>query len=134
MLSKGFYKDSTDKVQRVSNNKIATTLNLLAQNKGHPTVIWVTYNYEQELYLEAFKQTNYKVTAISGETKEEDKVKIIEDFRNGKYDVLINKPKLLGFGLNLPFVTVQISQESPIAMNNSINASGALIVSAQLKA
>ena len=108
MLSKGFYKDASDKIQQVANNKIASTLDILAKNKGHPAVIWVTYNYEQELYLEAFKQTNYKVTAISGATQEEERVEIIEDFRNGKYDVLISKPKLLGFGLNLPFVTVQI--------------------------
>jgi DNA modification methylase len=108
MLSKGFYKDSNDKIQKIEGNKINSSLKILAENQGKPTVIWVTYNYEQQLYIEAFKQTNYRVTAISGETKEEDRVKIIEDFRAGKYDVLISKPKLLGFGLNLPFVTVQV--------------------------
>lgn len=108
MLSKGFYKDAQGKIVNVTNNKIATTLNILAENKGKPTVVWVTYNYEQEMYLEAFKQTNYRVAEISGATKEEQRVKTIEDFRAGKYDVLISKPKLLGFGLNLPFVTVQI--------------------------
>ena len=108
MLSKGFYKDASGKVQNVNNNKIATTLNILAENKGCPAVVWVTYNYEQELYLEAFKQTNYRVAEISGATDEVSRVRIIEDFRAGKYDVLISKPKLLGFGLNLQFVTVQI--------------------------
>jgi DNA modification methylase/superfamily II DNA or RNA helicase len=108
MLSKGFYKDVEGKIVNVPNNKISTTLNILAKNKGCPAVIWVTYNYEQEMYLEAFKQTNYRVAEISGATQEEQRVKIIEDFRAGKYDVLISKPKLLGFGLNLPFVTVQI--------------------------
>jgi DNA modification methylase/superfamily II DNA or RNA helicase len=108
MLSKGFYKDAEGKIVNVANNKIATTLNILAENKNKPAVIWVTYNYEQEMYLEAFKQTNYNVAEISGATQEEQRVRIIEDFRAGKYDVLISKPKLLGFGLNLPFVTVQI--------------------------
>jgi DNA modification methylase len=108
MLSKGFYKDSNGIIQRVSNLKINTVLQILAKNPDKPTVIWVTYNYEQELYHEAFKSTSLKTTQISGATNEEDRVQIISDFQNGKYNVLISKPKLLGFGLNLPFVTVQI--------------------------
>jgi len=108
MLSKGFYKNCEGKIVNVENNKINSTLNILAENKGRPAVIWVTYNYEQEMYLQAFKQTNYRVAEISGATKEAERVRTIEDFRAGLYDVLISKPKLLGFGLNLPFVTLQI--------------------------
>lgn len=108
MLSKGFYKDGEGKVLETTSNKINAVLDIIAKEAGKPTVIWVTYNYEQELYERAFKETNYKLAAISGQTTEEKRVQIIEDFRAGKYDVLISKPKLLGFGLNLPFVTVQI--------------------------
>jgi superfamily II DNA or RNA helicase len=106
MLSKGFTKSTDGKIVEVDNNKLNTIQEiLLAEEK--PTVIWVTYNYEQQMIFDCLKDV-YNVAVISGETAEDERVKIIEDFRAGKYEVLISKPKLLGFGLNLPFVTCQI--------------------------
>jgi DNA modification methylase/superfamily II DNA or RNA helicase len=107
MLSKGFIKGSDGKIERVTNLKTNALLQIIAKERK-PTVIWVTYNYEQELIYEALKTTSLRAAHIDGTTSEEDRVKIIGAFRNSEYDVLISKPKLLGFGLNLPFVTVQI--------------------------
>jgi len=107
-LSKGFYKDDTGNLQQVTTNKTKVILDILSKEISSPCVIWVTYNYEQDILMEAFKGTKYRVTQISGATSEEDRVRIIEQFREGQWDVVISKPKLLGFGLNLQFVTVQI--------------------------
>jgi len=46
--------------------------------------------------------------SVSGSTKESDRQKAVDDFRSGRAKVLITKPKILGFGLNLQICTRQI--------------------------
>lgn len=110
MLSKGFVKSTDGKIIEVDqprdNAKLCAIQEVLLQ-ENKPTVIWVTYNYEQQMIYDCLKGV-WNTAVISGETNEDTRVKIIEDFKAGKYEVLISKPKLLGFGLNLPFVTCQI--------------------------
>lgn len=106
-LSKGFLKDEKTGFKQVATNKTRVIFEIL-EKESSPTVIWVTYNYEQEILMKAFGGTKYRVTQISGVTCEEERVRIINEFREGKWDVVISKPRLLGFGLNLQFVTVQV--------------------------
>jgi hypothetical protein len=68
------------------------------------TIIWCNYNDEQERMGRLFPDA----VNISGATKEADRHTGIDAFKRGDAKVLISKPKILGFGLNLQVCTRQI--------------------------
>jgi hypothetical protein len=76
-------------------------------------LIWCKYNPEQEDLAERLP----KAASISGDTPEVDRVKLITEFQSGSRRMLISKPKIMGFGLNLQvanrmiFSTLQDSYE-----------------------
>ena len=49
-----------------------------------------------------------KSESIRGETEESDRIESIGRFKSGKAKILISKPKMLGFGLNLQIATRQV--------------------------
>ncbi len=106
-LSKGILQEKNG-VKVIDTNKTMELLRILRENPNKKTVIWVAFNEEERLIKNTLTGQGIEHYAISGATKEEERIKIIHDFENGKINVLISKPKLLGFGLNLPFATVQI--------------------------
>ena len=71
-------------------------------------MIWTVFNEEEKNIKEQLIKNNIKVDNISGSTQEERRGEIINRFRNKKFQVLISKPKILGFGINLEFCSIQI--------------------------
>jgi hypothetical protein len=68
------------------------------------TIIWCNYNDEQEL----MEQTFPEAVSIKGETPEAKRLEYIDAFKSGDVKILISKPKILGFGLNLQVCTRQV--------------------------
>lgn len=68
------------------------------------TIIWCHYNEEQKLLERLFPDA----ASVSGETTEADRENAINRFKSGEARVLLTKPKVLGFGLNLQVCTRQI--------------------------
>lgn len=68
------------------------------------TIIWCNYNDEQNRMARLFPDA----VNISGDTREAVREEGIDRFKNGTAKVLITKPKILGFGLNLQICTRQI--------------------------
>lgn len=68
------------------------------------TIIWCHYNDEQEGMERVFPEA----VSISGSTPENRRQEMIDDFKAGRVKVLISKPKILGFGLNLQICTRQV--------------------------
>jgi superfamily II DNA or RNA helicase len=68
------------------------------------TIIWCHYNDEQERLEDIFPDAS----SISGDTPESKREELIKDFKERRRMVLITKPKLLGFGINLQVCTRQI--------------------------
>lgn len=68
------------------------------------TIIWCHFNDEQDL----MEQTFPEAASIHGQTKLEKRIDLINEFKRGERNVLISKPKVLGFGLNLQVATRQI--------------------------
>ena len=56
---------------------------------------------------------NYKVGVITGETKDEERDTIKNDFQNGKYNVLVGTTGAMGTGLTLTAATVEIFLDHP---------------------
>jgi hypothetical protein len=68
------------------------------------TLVWCLYNAEQEHLAGLMPEAGN----ISGATPHEERVRLIEEFQAGRLRVLVSKPKILGFGLNLQIVTRQV--------------------------
>ncbi len=68
------------------------------------TIIWCHYNEEQQ----AMEKTFPEAVSVSGDTPENVRQQMIDDFKSGAVKVLITKPKILGFGINLQVCTRQI--------------------------
>jgi superfamily II DNA or RNA helicase len=68
------------------------------------TLIWCRYNDEQR----AIEQVLPEAASIDGNTPVEERQRIVDDFKAGRVRVLISKPKILGFGLNLQACTRQV--------------------------
>jgi hypothetical protein len=68
------------------------------------TIIWCHYNDEQSMMERTFPGA----VSVHGGTSEQDRQIAIDRFKSGDAKVLITKPKVLGFGLNLQVCTRQI--------------------------
>ncbi len=68
------------------------------------TIIWCRYNDEQR----AIEKVLPEAASIDGNTPLEERQRIVDDFKAGRVRVLITKPKILGFGLNLQVCTRQV--------------------------
>ena len=109
-ISKGFYY--TDRAKKhtvfVKSNKPAKIREIISSHPGEQVIIWTVYDEEGEIAQQALANTGLKVVQITGSTPQSKRTSLIADFRHGKTDVLITKPRLLGLGLNLHMATVQI--------------------------
>lgn len=88
----------------VATNKTAFIRHLLDQWPDESTIIWCIYNREQELLARAIPEA----ANIAGNTPLELRQELIDEFKSGVRRVLISKPRILGFGLNLHRATRQI--------------------------
>lgn len=88
----------------VATNKPEFIRNQVASWPDESTIIWCRYNDEQESMERVFPDA----VSISGDTPEAVRLEGIEAFKTGRVRVLISKPKILGFGLNLQIATRQV--------------------------
>lgn len=70
-----------------------------AISKEENCLIWVSRNVEQDAFK---KELGNKAQVIEGSTPIEKRVDIIDGFRSGQFKYLITKPRIMGFGVNLP--------------------------------
>lgn len=68
--------------------------------KGKHSIVWCSRNSEEAAFHEALGGH-----VVSGATAIEARVEKIDDWREGRVSTLISKPKVLGFGVNLPEAT-----------------------------
>ena len=98
-IGKGYYKG-----KKVATNKPAFIKSLVESWPEESTIIWCIYNREQEDMARLFPDA----ANISGDTPQEEREQLIDDFKAGRNRVLISKGKLLGFGINLQVCTRMI--------------------------
>jgi hypothetical protein len=88
----------------IATNKPAFIRGLVDSWPGESTIIWCNYNDEQDRMERLFPDA----ASISGDTKEHVRLELIRQFKAGERRVLISKPKIMGFGLNLQICTRMI--------------------------
>jgi hypothetical protein len=98
-ISKGRLGDQT-----FPTNKPGYIQRLIDSWPNESTIIWCIYNAEQEMLTKQFPEA----ASLSGATDMDTRERLIDEFKAGRRKVLISKPKILGFGLNLQIATRQI--------------------------
>jgi len=108
-ISKGFLYHRQADITHVASNKPTTIRNILADHPGEYAIIWCVYDEEGETIAQELREhTNLKIAHLTGKTPQEKRLQQLEDFRHGHLEVMISKPRLLGFGLNFQHVTIEI--------------------------
>lgn len=64
---------------------------------GRKGIVWCKRNPEEDAFAEALG-----AAVINGSTPEEKRIEIIGAFRRGEIKHLVSKPKVLGYGVNIP--------------------------------
>jgi hypothetical protein len=90
--------------ERIETNKPAFIRAMVDRWPDESTLIWCLYNDEQDRIAQTFPEA----ANIDGTTSLEDRERMIGEFKAGRTKVLITKPKILGFGLNLQICTRQV--------------------------
>lgn len=85
-------------------NKYTFIRDLIDSWPTESTIIWCWFNDEQDRLADIFPDA----ASISGNTPMDKRLELIGDFKAGRRKVLISKPKVLGFGLNLQVATRQV--------------------------
>lgn len=106
-ISKGFVYDG-DNVHYVPSLKPQHICSIVHRHKGEQVIIWTVFDEEGDILHKALTQAGYKVAHITGATKEKDRLDLVEKFRHGELDIIISKPRILGFGLNFQFCRIEI--------------------------
>lgn len=88
----------------VASHKPAFIKALVDSFGGEPTLVWCKYNDEQDALARLFPDA----ANIAGATPHDERMTLIADFKAGRRRVLVSKPKLLGFGLNLQVAKHQV--------------------------
>lgn len=98
-IGKGFHGGN-----RIASNKTAHIKQLIESWPDESTIIWCKYNQEQDDIAAAIPGCGN----IDGQTPIEERQRIVDAFKSGDIRVLVTKPKILGFGLNLQIATRQV--------------------------
>lgn len=91
--------------KKVYSNKPAWIRQLVdSWSDRESTLIWCKYNDEQESLEKVFPDA----LSMDGSTKEAAREQMLAEFLSGRNRVLISKPDVLGYGLNLQIATRQV--------------------------
>lgn len=90
--------------REIATNKFTFMRQLVDSFGDKSTIIWCHYNDEQDRVAAIFPEA----ANISGNTPIAKRKTLIDDFKSRRRRVLISKPKILGFGLNLQVATKQV--------------------------
>jgi len=90
--------------ESVETNKPKFIGDLVQSFRKESSLIWCIYNHEQD----SMERTFPGAASIHGSTPIEERIDLINDFKAGRQKILISKPKILGFGLNLQIATRQV--------------------------
>ena len=88
----------------VATNKPEFIRQMVESWPDESTLIWCRYNDEQDAMERAFPDA----ASIGGDTPQDKRLRLIDEFKRGERRVLISKPRILGFGLNLQIATRQV--------------------------
>lgn len=110
-VAKGFAyrKGEGGAFDKILSNKPATVADLIRSEAGagRQVLVWTVFDAESQLLAEALGQS-VEFELLTGKTKRQRRIEILEAFRRGETRVLISRAAMLGYGMNLQFCTSMI--------------------------
>jgi superfamily II DNA or RNA helicase len=107
-ISKGFVYNTDKATTLIASNKPKVISEIVQSHLPEQVLIWTVFDEEGEIIKRELDKLGVKVCHITGKMKQNDRIENIDLFRHGKLDVIISKPRILGFGLNFQFCRVAI--------------------------
>lgn len=90
--------------EQVATNKPDYIRSLVDSWPNESTLVWCLYNDEQDRIHRLW----HDAANIDGSTPHAERMRMIDEFKSGARRILVSKPKILGFGLNLQRATRQV--------------------------
>lgn len=107
-ISKGFAYNGEGETTYVESNKPQTIHEIIKSHNGKQVIVWTVFDEEGYILEQKLNKEGYRVAHITGKTKPDTRLSQIDQFRHGELDVIISKPRILGFGLNFQFCYIEI--------------------------
>lgn len=106
-IAKGSHKG-----KRIATNKPTHIRKLVESWPTESAIVWCKFNAEQSILFEELQRSAPiaagGIASISGDTPDDIRQTVVDDFKAGRIRTLVTKPKILGFGLNLQVATRQV--------------------------
>jgi superfamily II DNA or RNA helicase len=106
-LSRGFLYEG-DEVLEIPSRKPAAVADAVCAHPGERAVVWVSFNEEGARVAAELRLRGLRVANVTGETSEDDREAAVAGVNGGTLDVLVAKPRMLGFGTNLQGASVVV--------------------------
>jgi len=105
-IARGFRYHGTGKTrraERIDSLKVEHVAEIIrAEAERGPVLVWTTF--DEEALILASLLDDLPIGSLSGSDDDDDRLATLDRFRAGEIGVLISKPQLIGYGLNLQFV------------------------------
>lgn len=111
-ISKGFVyridNDGKKTTTLVNSEKPKTIRKIIESHPNEQFIIWTVFDEEGDILERELSKTGLNIVHVTGSTKEDKRVEYIDQFRHGDIDIIISKPRILGYGLNFQFCRIAI--------------------------
>lgn len=101
-LAKGFIYLKGKKVKRIPSNKPGFVADLVAKEvaDGLQVLVWTGFDEESVILAEEFTKRGVSFEVLTGKTKDDKRLEILDAFRHGTVRVLCSLAQMVGFGQN----------------------------------
>jgi DNA modification methylase len=106
----------------INSNKPREIVEIVKKHDGDQVLIWTEYDEEGDILQRLLPGSVH----LTGKTPQHKRLEIIDSLRSGELRLLISKPRLLGTGLNLQFLSVCIFSWSKDSFEEFYQAVGRL--------
>lgn len=89
-----------DTIEKRVDQCVKIVTDIKGASPDEPVLIWCNLNDESSLITERLKARFMGVVEVSGQQKDDVKKDGLIGFSEGKYSILVTKPKIAGFGMN----------------------------------
>lgn len=101
--------EKSAELRRTLVDRCEETIEIIKENKDKTILVWIELNDESNYIRKRLKELDFiSFREVRGSDKPESKEKDLIDFAHNKYQVLITKKKIAGFGMNYQNCDIQI--------------------------
>lgn len=94
-------KELVDKIEISSKAKLTINLVKRLVSEGKPVIIWCIFVASIKMLEGHFIEMGLKVRCIYGEVPVSERIQLLEDYKNGDFDILITNPHTLAESISL---------------------------------